>query len=265
MIFYIQLSLLNNYVRRGNRDSRVIGTLLGTNNNGVVEISDCFGVPYQERTGELFVAINTEYHANMYSCHRRINKKEYIVGWYATTAIDGALIVDNTSLINDFYSGECCDPIHLVVDTTLAGDKINIRGFVSQPIKVDDISFANMFQEVKVELLMTDSEIACLSAMVHGQKAEESFKSSEILSNVISEKDVVFSAVEKILSILDTMQTYVDGVVEGTAQPVSSIGVAISDALSSLKLIKSDEFHNLIADRKQDMLMVRNVYITFTI
>jgi hypothetical protein len=80
---------------------------------------------------------------------------------------------------------------------------------------------------------------------------------------VKSEKDVVFTAVEKILSILDTMQTYVDGVVDGTAQPVSSIGVAISDALSSLKLIKSDEFNNLIADRKQDMLMVRNILFSF--
>lgn len=47
-----------------------------------------------------------------------VNPKESIVGWYATS-MDGAGIVDSSSLIHDFYSEECEDPVHLVVDTAM--------------------------------------------------------------------------------------------------------------------------------------------------
>ena len=46
-----------------------------------------------------------------------VNPKETIVGWYATSMEGGAMIVDSSSLIHDFYASECEDPIHLVVDT----------------------------------------------------------------------------------------------------------------------------------------------------
>lgn len=39
-------------------------------------------------------------------------------GRYATS-FDGVLIVDDSSLIHDFYTGECERPVHLVVDTAL--------------------------------------------------------------------------------------------------------------------------------------------------
>ena len=35
------------------------------------------------------------------------------------TSFDGVLIVDDSSLIHDFYTGECERPVHLVVDTAL--------------------------------------------------------------------------------------------------------------------------------------------------
>jgi hypothetical protein len=118
----VVFSVLNNFVRRSDRETRVIGTLLGTVTNGCIEITECFGVPHMEKKDELFVAINKDYHKTMYNFHRRINRKEKIVGWYTTTSAEGALINDNSSLIHDFYSQECDHPVHIVVDTTLAGN-----------------------------------------------------------------------------------------------------------------------------------------------
>jgi hypothetical protein len=63
------------------------------------------------------VGINRDYFKLMYNFHRRINKKEKIVGWYTTTTAEGALINDNSSLIQDFYSSECENSVHLVVGT----------------------------------------------------------------------------------------------------------------------------------------------------
>ena len=62
--------------------------------------------------------------------------------------------MDNSSLIHDFYRGECPEPIHLVVDTTLAGDSLAIHAFVSQPMVVGLSSFANIFQEVNRDILL---------------------------------------------------------------------------------------------------------------
>lgn len=45
-------------------------------------------------------------------------------GRYATS-FDGVLIVDDSSLIHDFYTGECERPVHLVVDTALKVKHVN--------------------------------------------------------------------------------------------------------------------------------------------
>lgn len=46
------------------------------------------------------------------------------------TSFDGVLIVDDSSLIHDFYTGECERPVHLVVDTAL---KVNTAVHTNTP------------------------------------------------------------------------------------------------------------------------------------
>lgn len=57
----------------------------------------------------------------------RNNKNEVIVGWYTTNTANGQFIIDSTSLMYDFYSTECINPVHLVVDTSLLSDTIITR------------------------------------------------------------------------------------------------------------------------------------------
>ena len=105
----------------------------------------------------------------MYNFHRRINKKEKIVGWYTTTTAEGVLLNDNSSLIQNFYSSECENPVHLVVDTTLAGEDMGVRGFMSQSMVLGESNLANKFLEIKVDLEVTDSEATCLYHMINAQ------------------------------------------------------------------------------------------------
>ena len=53
------------------------------------QVSDSFGVPHLEKSDEVYVAINKDYHKSMYSFHRRIHRKELIVGWYTTALPEG--------------------------------------------------------------------------------------------------------------------------------------------------------------------------------
>ena len=50
-------TILDHYVRRSESQERVIGTLLGVETDGVVEIRNCFPVPHSEESQVKFLMI----------------------------------------------------------------------------------------------------------------------------------------------------------------------------------------------------------------
>jgi translation initiation factor 3 subunit F len=267
----VVFSILNHFIRRTDRDSRVIGTLLGYVKNGVVEITECFGVPHIEKKEELMVAITKDYHKQMYSFHRKTNRKEKIVGWYTTTSPEGALINDISSLIHNFYSAECANPVHIVVDTTLAGDTMGVRGFVSAPLMISELNLARKFNEVKVDFTMTDSESTCLFTMMNGYNLgsgssgarastavgeSKQWESSQVVAKVPTQRETVNASMEKLLRVLDDVQAYVDGVVAGKTEPCAENGMKIADAVVALQSVRPEDFQAVLQDKIQDLLMV---------
>lgn len=175
----------------------------------------------------------------MYNFHQRINKKETLLGWYSTTLPrGGAQIIDHSSLIHEFYSTECKSPIHLVVDTnfTPGQNTFNIRGYTSQPLIVGGQPLANMFREIKVEIVMSDTEIICLNTMIHGQVEQPPFSSVNILSNVTSPIDEITKSTAHLTNLLTKISTYLNDVVEGRRQADPEIGMMLSDVLSGLQV-----------------------------
>ena len=204
--------------------------------------------------------LNSEYYQAMYQSHRRINKKEVVVGWFATTAPDGAQIINSSSLIHNFFEGECSDPIHIVADTSLAGDSVSIRAFIVRPLNLDNNSFslATMFHEVRVELVMTESENTCLYHMIRGQEnSVGAWKHSKVISSVDNDAGRRSTdAIEKLKVTLDKIQLYIDDIVAGKVEGNSDLGIAISDVLSSLSPYDSDEAANILSEKRQDLLML---------
>ena len=261
-------SILNHFMRRSDGDARVIGTLLGKVEDGVIEVTDCFGVPFIEKTDDLYVAINKDYHKSMYSSLRRITKKEEIVGWYSTTTASGALIVDNSSLVNDFYSQECSNPIHLVVDTTLNNETIDVRGFVSSPITLKEIAFSNMFEEVQVTTIMNDAERAALYHMINHEVSDEKKMDllqttnnkidpdTVIISEIPDERASLISVMGDLIKDISSLTDYVNSVVEGKVEGDPEIGVALQNALSNVNAFKANEVNTQLQDKMQDLLMV---------
>jgi len=262
-------SILSSFMRRG-ENARVMGTLLGIIKEGCVEVFDSFEVPFKEYIDEVSISFDHEYHKKMYEFHRRINKRETIVGWYSTTTPSGDLIVPTTSLVNDFYLKQCKKAVHVVVDTTLSSGNFQVRGFVGRTLKVkDERPFANLFSELKVSLEMSESEATCLYHMIHGQGSAivtdpatgedvdaGPWTSSEMLSTLPTESERVASSLEKLVSTLDELQAYVDGVVDGSKPAFTDIGVALSDAIGSLNVVSAEDSDSIFRDKMQDLLMV---------
>jgi len=118
-------SILDHFVRRNDESqTRVIGSLLGTNIDGVIEITNCFPVPHTE---EESVWVDEEFVKIMIELHKKASPKESLLGWYAT----GPEIDEITTIIHEFYGKETSNPVHLTVDTTLSNATMSIKAFTS--------------------------------------------------------------------------------------------------------------------------------------
>lgn len=208
--------------------------------------------------GELYVEINHEYHKSMAAFHRRNNKNERIVGWYATTTLNGEFLVDNSSLIHNFYSNECANPIHLVVDTTLLRDSVSVRGFMGSTMTVADEPLANTFQEVQVNLDLSDSEVTCLNHMINGQSEGSEWSNSEVIATIPPEKEQIPASLNEMVATIDEILQYVDEIVEGKRQPTREIGVAISEALTLFSSYSNSDPAAMsdAQNKSQDLLLV---------
>ncbi len=260
----VVFSILNHFSRRSDLETRVIGTLLGSKSGNVIDITNCYGVPFAEEEDEIKIKINQDYQKQMFAAFRRINKKEEIVGWYSTTANNGAFITNTSSVINSVYVKQCDDelPIHLVVDSTLKGDTMAIRGFVARPMTLGDATFADMFEEVKVNLVMSPAETTALYHMMTGEEGvgAQDWKNTTLLSAVPSDRDSLNNSVNQLLATIDDLSKYVDGVISGKVAPSVTLGVELSNALSALQAYNKEEIHAQLQNKMQDMLMI--AYLT---
>lgn len=283
----VLLSILDHHARRQEGSGRVIGTLLGKKKTGTaaVEITNCFAVPHAERGDE--VAIGKDFNRQMLALHLRANRKEVVVGWYATALpveeeddvdvngekSNGKLsykcIADTSSLIHEFYAGECDDdPVHLVVDTSLTNDTIALKAYKSTPVQVKGEPLANLFHEIRLAIKPTESERICVDHMIRhsnnntttdedGDADETNTTPSLSLSPMEDDGTTSLQlSMERLYEMLETASAYVDGVVEGKLPSDDGVGRKIADTLVSVPRIRPEVFDRMFNDSLQDLLMV---------
>lgn len=268
----VLLSILDHHTRRQDGELRVIGTLLGRRDGDKVEVTNCFAVPHAERGDE--VAIGKDFNRQMLALHLRANHNETVVGWYATAfpANDengemdtNNCIADTSSLIHEFYAGECEDtvvdsPIHLVVDTSLVENTIALKAYISSAVVLDGEPLANLFHELRLSLKSSESERIVLDEMIKNlgdggtDVVAEEGKDSK--SEVVSSQLGLKCSIEKLLSMLETASEYIAQVLDGKVEPDDAIGRQIADTLSSVPRIRPDMFDKMYNDSLQDLLMV---------
>jgi translation initiation factor 3 subunit F len=233
------LHVLDHHSRR-QEGGRVIGTLLGRIDGNTVEITNCFAVPHAERGDE--VAIGKDFNKKMLALHMR-SSKEVVVGWYASAA--DCLVADTSSLIHEFYAGECedGDPVHLVVDTRLQDACLQIKAYKSAPVIVQGEHVGNLFHELRLSLQSNDPETICLQEMIRGSETKKEEAGLQV-------------SMEQLYELLDSTLKYVDAVVEGKIQPDAEKGRQIADTLATVPRVRPEIFDKLFHNSLQDLLMV---------
>jgi translation initiation factor 3 subunit F len=222
----------------------------------------------------------------MLQLHRKANRKEVVVGWYAsacdtTTGTDAngsddadkapvvaPLVSDTSSLIHDFYATEAedGDPIHLVVDTRLLDDSIQIRGYTSSPVLIQNEPLANLFHEIKVVVQSTEAEAICLNEMHKHHMANDATNNNNnnttttTTTTTTDKKNPVSqlqASMGQLLQLLETTSSYVDDVVDGRRPADPTVGRAISNVMAQVpRILPASRFETVFHENLQDLLMV---------
>jgi translation initiation factor 3 subunit F len=240
-------SILDQYLRREKDSDRVVGTLMGTIDDGTVCVNNCFTVPHTE--GQT-VAFNLDIHRQRIKLHHQIYPEEQVVGWYSTYKKDPTS-VHNSNLLNEFYGREMNDvPTFLVVDPTLVDNELGIRCYYGHGIQFSDRVIQQQFRPLRHTLKTYQAERLALERLIQDK---EHTQTSAITP--LSDLDSLSRTLKDLVSMLDRISAYVNSVVKGETKGSSKIGRLIDDTLSLLPLDPT-QFQNLFTKGLQDILMV---------
>lgn len=254
-------AILDHHVHRNEGQARVIGTLLGTRTSSTFFVKNCFPVPHVE-TGDEEVAVGKDFLKHMKSLHERVTPFEDILGWYATSADGTVLINQQSCLIQDFFSAECKDPLHLVMDTSLTNSTLSVKAFLSDTVELGENQLAASFHQLSVDLQCSEPERIGLDLMIKSGTTKRFDTSKQLVDSygVNSEIENLEQSISRLVQMLETVEAYVDDVVSKRRQPDHKLGTKIASVVSMVPRIQPELFAKSFRNNLQDLLMV--VYLS---
>ncbi|KAF2461352.1 eukaryotic translation initiation factor 3 subunit F [Lineolata rhizophorae] len=245
-------SILDHSLRRNPDQERVIGTLLGvrTEDGTEVEIRNCYAVPHTETAEQ--VEVDMDYQKQMLALHLRANPREVLVGWYATSSELNTF----SALIQNFYGqqGDGTWPhpaVHLTV-STVPGQDIEARTYISAPIGVTAERAADscLFIPVPHEIKYGEAEKSGLE-LIAGAKDRE-----DRTQPMVNDLDALEHAIERVLEMLDRVSNYVNNVLDEEATPSNALGQFLMNALALAPKVDPADIERDFNNHIQDVLVV---------
>uniref|UniRef100_A0A7S2B6V4 MPN domain-containing protein n=1 Tax=Haptolina brevifila TaxID=156173 RepID=A0A7S2B6V4_9EUKA len=242
----VLFSIVDHYSRRNEGQPFVIGTLLGTDEGGVVTICSSFAVPHHEVEGSL--ALATERHATMLSLQQRVLPKQVVVGWYST----GEQINENTLLINNFYGQDVERPVHLLLDLGLGDSRMSTKAYVASGLTLGSTQLGTAFREIRLSIVNGESDrvgIDNLLKMSTGASGVAAAASG-------TELDSVESTVKKLLRNLEDVVSYVDKVKNGSLTAEPEVVHLLQQLVAAAPRLPTESFEKMFNTQVQDMLTI---------
>jgi len=240
----VLFSILDHYIRREKDGDRIVGTMMGTIEDGIVIVNSCFVVPHTEPP----LKFNFEVHTNRVRLHCEINPYDIIVGWFSTTITTSKENMSTNALISDFYLKEMeCPPVLLSIDPTLQDSELSIRCYVSYNIQLTERGVVQQqFKPVKHSLQTHQPERLLFERMAE-------CKGKELTP--LSDLEALERSLESTISMLDKISNHFGKVSKGQIQGNSELARQVEKTLALIPETSS-EFENAFSKGVQDVLMV---------
>lgn len=245
----VLFQIVDAYERRNADSERVIGTLLGSVDKGVVEVTNCFCVPHKEHADQVEAELG--YASDLYDLNRRVNPSENIVGWWAT----GQEVTNHSSVIHEYYARECNNPIHLTLDTSLASARMGIKAYVCVSLGVPGGKTGCMFTPINVDIASYEPEVVGLQLCAKTIGVQQNPARPRTVSPMLDLAQIT-EASGKLQTLLGEVLNYVEDVLAEKQQPDNSVGRALLDLIHSVPNMTSDQFAQMFNSNVKDLLMV---------
>lgn len=143
----VLLSTVDHYNRVAkDTKKRVIGVLLGTSFKGRIDITNSFGIPFEEDLRDSSVwYLDHNFLEQMYGMFKKINAKEKIVGFYST----GPKIKGNDLKIDEVFHRFCNHPVFVIIDVRPGVEGIPVQAYHSyEEVEMDGKEIHRTFKHI---------------------------------------------------------------------------------------------------------------------
>jgi len=244
----VLFSIIDHYSRRDEGKDFVIGTLLGTEENGVVTICTAFPVPHLEVEDQM--ALKNDFHATMLALHQRVDSKQQVVGWYST----GEAINANTTLFHDFYGSECERPVHLLLDLGLGERRMSTKAYVSSGLTLGSARLGTAYREIKLTVVNGESDRVGIANLLKMTGAGTTGAGASGSGG--AELESVESTVKKLLRTLEGVVEHVDKVVQGAQTAEPETVRLLQQLVAAAPRLPTSSFEKMFNTQIQDMLTI---------
>ncbi|XP_022229179.1 eukaryotic translation initiation factor 3 subunit F-2 isoform X1 [Drosophila obscura] len=247
----VLFQIIDAYERRPKDDTEVMGTLMGTiaGKTGRIEISNCFSVLHRMHgANSSHIDLDLKYDNDMLELAQIAYPQEKVLGWFST----GRTISTAAVELHEYYARQCHSgqPLHLLMDTSLRGERMNTRLFCAVQTGVPGGTKGLMFTLLPMEIYYGSAEIV---AMRHMQKhCTHPVKNS---GRILTEFTQIVDSTKGIQQRLDLMLRYINDVLNRKRRPDNTVGRALHDVLTSVPMVEAERFRHMFNTNVRDVLM----------
>lgn len=230
--------------RLSGKQSRILGSLLGSFEGETVLVKNCFAVIHDESDGE--VALDVSHQRTSLALHQRIYPNEHLIGWFSTGTVPSAADV----ILHNYYSQECASPLFLMLDTNFAtkGPTI-IRTYISRVVSLGNQSLATEFVGIPNMFLMTEINKIGFEKLA-SPRAELNTHTSGASNH----------ALYYIKTQINALLSHIQSIGTGGDKGDPGVGCAIAHAVNKYTTLPIIKFnYDIITSARHDSLLVYHV------
>ncbi|KAH7814913.1 putative 26S proteasome nonATPase regulatory subunit 7 [Monocercomonoides exilis] len=232
---------------KGSLTKRVCGILLGTMNSGILDISNCFAVPFEENLENGTWFLDSQYIIVMKAMQRKVSAKEVIVGWYS--AFPGAKIRPSDLSIQRMVTQFCPNPLYLVIDVEPKGEFPASAYLSNVDPKYDGTELTLTFRHVPSEMGAQEAEEIGVEHLLR----DVMDTNMTSLSSKISQRATSFATFTKHISVI---QQYLRDVLEHKLPMNQQIFALLQEIFNLIPDVNSPEIQRALIEHSNDSSLV---------
>ena len=250
----VLLSTVDHYTRVAkDTKKRVVGMLLGSVSKGVVDVTNCFAVPFEEDERDLNIwYLDHSYHEQMFAMFKKVNASEKLVGWYST----GPKIKPGDLQIDALVRRYTPNPVMVIIDVKPKALGIPTEAYHA----VEEIREGEQqqwtFKHVPSEIGAMESEEVGVEHLLRDVKD----MTVSTLANRVTQK---LGALKGLAARLSEVDGYLQNVLSGRLPVNHQIIYQLQDIFNLLPNLNTEELVSAFAVKTNDMMLA--IYLSSVI